>query len=175
MPDNLLLDLLFRRHGKELLAFAERQTAGNGAEDLVQEAYLRLLRHPDPASIVNPRAYLYKVIGNLSIDLFNYDRVRARHHNDEGIELDTLISSLPEPDALIDNSLLLEQFLSVLAELPELCQHAFVLNKLDGLNYTEVAKSLGISTKTAQRYILKAWQHCLNRLGDNPFDDHLSN
>lgn len=62
----------------------------------------------------------------------------------------------------------------VLVELPELCQHAFVLNKLDGLNYTEVAKSLGISTKTSQRYILKAWQHCLNRLGDNPFDDQCS-
>jgi RNA polymerase sigma-70 factor (ECF subfamily) len=81
---------------------------------------------------------------------------------------------LPEPDTIIDISMLFEQFLSVLAELPELCQHAFVLNKLDGLNHTEVARSLGISTKTAQRYILKAWQRCLKRLGDNPFDDQCS-
>jgi RNA polymerase sigma factor (sigma-70 family) len=172
MPNKHLLDLLFRRHGKELLAFAERHTAGNGAEDLVQEAYIRLLRHPDPASIVNPRAYLYKVISNLGNDLFSYNQVRARHHCDETIDLDTLISSFPEPFTIIDNNLHLEQFLTVLAELPELCQHAFILNKLDGLNYTEVAKSLGISTKTAQRYILKAWQHCLNRLGDNSFGDH---
>ncbi len=171
MPDNHLLDLLFRQHGKELLVFAERHTTGNSAEDLVQEAYLRLLRHPDPISIVNPRAYLYKVISNLGNDLFNYNQVRARHHSDETIDLDTLISSLPEPFTVIDNRLHLEQFLTVLAELPELCQHAFVLNKLDGLNYTEVAKSLGISTKTAQRYIFKAWQHCLKRLGDNPVDD----
>lgn len=168
------LDFLFHLHGKELLTFAQQRSGNEVAEDLVQEAYARLLQHPDPASITNPRAYLYKIIANLGINLAKHDGVRARYTNDEIVDLETLASPLPELDTLIDNQLQLDLFLSVLEELPELCQHAFILNKLDGLSYPEVAKSLGISTKTAQRYILKAWQHCLNRLGKEITDGRLS-
>jgi RNA polymerase sigma factor (sigma-70 family) len=168
------LDFLFHLHGKELLAFAQQRSGNEVAEDLVQEAYARLLQHPDPASITNPRAYLYKVIANLGINLAKHDGVRARHDNDEKVDLETLASPLPGLETVIDNKLHLEMFLSVLEELPEPCQYAFILNKLDGLSYTEVAKSLGISTKTAQRYILKAWQHCLNRLGKDIIDGRLS-
>jgi len=171
---NNLLDMLFRRHGKELLAFAQRQPAANAAEDIVQEAYLRLLQHSDPASIANHRAYLFKTTANLSNNQYEHDQVRAKHHNEEPIELDTLISPLPGPDVLLDGSLRVERFMSVLEQLPEVCQHAFILNKLDGLSYPEVALALSISTKSAQRYILKAWQHCVQQLGDDLFDDNLT-
>ena len=169
-----LLDILFRRHGKELLAFAQHQPAANAAEDIVQEAYLRLLQHPDPASIANHRAYLFKTTANLSNNQYEHDQVRARHHSDELIKLDTLISPLPGPDILFDGNLQIERFVLVLEQLPEVCQHAFILNKLDGMSYPDVALSLGISSKSAQRYVLKAWQHFVQQLGDDLFEDNLS-
>jgi RNA polymerase sigma-70 factor (ECF subfamily) len=58
--------------------------------------------------------------------------------------------------------------------LPEAYQHAFILNKFEGLSYQEVAVSLAISSKSAQRYIIKAWQHLLQHLGDDFFDDDLT-
>lgn len=172
MPINRLLDTLFRRHGKELLAFAGRQSAGNAAEDIVQEAYLRLLQHPNPSEIENHRAYLFKTAANLSHNQYQYNQVRARHHGEGPQEADTQVSPLPGPEILVDGKLRIELFMTVLAQLPEACQHAFILNKLDGLSYPEVALSLGISAKTAQRYIFKAWQHCLQQLGDDYFNDN---
>jgi RNA polymerase sigma factor (sigma-70 family) len=174
MRINGLFDILFRRHSKELLAFAERQLSYNVAEDIVQEAYLRLMQHPDLTSIQNPRAYLFKTTANLSNNQYAYDQVRLRHHSDEAIDLDTLISPLPGPEGATNSRQHIEKFLSVLGQLPEACQQAFILNRFEGLSYQEVALSLGISCKSSQRYVLRAWQHLLQHLGDEFFDDDLT-
>lgn len=161
--NNRLIDFLFRRHGKELLAFAGQRSGSEVAEDLVQEAYLRLLQHPDPESIENPRAYLFRVTTNLGINHFHHERIRCNGANEPAIDPDTLISSLPGPESATEGALQIEQFLAILDDLPEACRDAFILHKLDGLTYPQVAKALGVSSKTAQRYIEKAWQHCLKR------------
>jgi RNA polymerase sigma-70 factor (ECF subfamily) len=174
MTINRLLDKLFRQHRKELLAFAERQPSANLAEDIVQETYLRLMQHPDLASIQNHRAYLFKTASNLSNNQYAYDQVRSRHLIDDPIELDSLISPLPSLDLTINAHQQIDRFMSVLGQLPEAYQHAFILNKFEGLSYQEVAVSLVISSKSAQRYIIKAWQHLLQHLGDDFFDDDLT-
>lgn len=160
-----LFDVLFRRHSGELLNFAERQMGGDDAEDIVQEAYLRFFQHPDPSSIENPRAYLYKTTANLGKNRFRAESVRRGAAHEEAVDPDSLASSAPEPEAVTDGVIRLERFVEVLDELPEMHRHAFVLHKMEHLSYAEVAEALGISPKTAQRYILKAWQHCLMRLG----------
>lgn len=169
-----LLDKLFRKHNRELLVFAERQTSAQAAEDLAQEAFLRLMNHPDLASIDNPRAYLFKTVANLSKNLYDYDQVRRRHHADEVIDADQVPAPAPSLEAEVAARQQLERFLAVLGELPEACQHAFVLSKFDGLGYPQVGEALGISAKTAQRYVLKAWQHLLRGLDDEFFDRDLT-
>jgi RNA polymerase sigma-70 factor (ECF subfamily) len=61
-----------------------------------------------------------------------------------------------------------------LLQLPEVVQHAFILSKLDGLSYPDVAEALGISSKSAQRYVLKAWQHLIQHLGHDFLGDNLT-
>jgi len=39
-----LIDILFHRHGMQLVAFANQRGGDLESEDLVQEAYLRLLQ-----------------------------------------------------------------------------------------------------------------------------------
>lgn len=68
--NNPLLDFLFIRHREELVVFAEQKNNSQNAEDLVQEAYLRLLQHGDIQSIDNHRAYLYKVTANIGVDQY---------------------------------------------------------------------------------------------------------
>lgn len=43
-------------------------------------------------------------------------------------------------------------------------RHVFLLHKLDGLTYTEIATRIGISRITTQRYVLKALSHCAERM-----------
>ncbi|MGZ0076542.1 RNA polymerase sigma factor [Methylomonas sp. YC3] len=171
---NTLLDKLFRRHGKELLAFTERQSNVTIAEDITQEAFLRLMQHPNLTAIENHRAYLFKTAANLSKNAYDHEQVRLRYTPDEPVELEHLVCPLPAPETTVAIQQQLERFLSVLLQLPEVIQHAFILSKLDGLSYPEVAEALGISSKSAQRYVFKAWQHLIQHLGHDFLGDNLT-
>lgn len=168
------LDKLFRRHQKELLAFAERQGHASIAEDLTQESFLRLMQHPDLASIDNPRAYLFKTVANLSKNAYDYDQVRMRYCPDEPIEINQIVSPLPTLETTLVAQQQLERFIAIMDLLPDIIQHAFILSKLDGLTYAEVAEALGISSKSAQRYVFKAWQHLIQHLDNDFLDDNLT-
>jgi RNA polymerase sigma factor (sigma-70 family) len=155
-----VLHSLFHLHSKELLAFAGWRAGDCAAEDLVQEAYLRLLQHPEPASISNPRAYLYKVTANLGFDHHRKESVRGRYTEADEVEPDSLLSALPGPEALMEGELLLRNCLAALTVLPEVYSHVFFLNRIDGLTHAEIADALQLPRRTVERYCAKALAHC---------------
>jgi RNA polymerase sigma-70 factor (ECF subfamily) len=155
-----LLNSLFHHHSEELLAFAGWRVGDFVAEDLVQEAYLRLLQHPEPTSISNPRAYLYKVTANLGFDHHRKESVRGKHAETDEVEPDDLISPLPGPEALMEGELLLRNCLVALKTLPVVYHHVFFLNRIDGLTHAEIAEALQLPRRTVERYCAKALVHC---------------
>ena len=157
-----LLDTLFRRHSMELIAFANQRVGEPESEDLVQEAYLRLLQHPDLGSIHNPRAYLYKVTANLGSDHQRWKKVRDKHTETEEIEPDSLISLLPGPEALTDGELLLRKCLAALETLPDVYRHVFLLHRIDGLSHKEIGEAIQLPRRTVERYCAKALAHCFS-------------
>jgi RNA polymerase sigma-70 factor (ECF subfamily) len=160
MPKYPLLDKLFRRHSMELVAFANSHVAHTEAEDLVQEAYLRLLQHPDCSTIHNPRAYLYKVISNLGFDYRRKQTVHRQYHEAEDIELDSLVSPLPALDVVADGQLLLKKCLIAMENLPDVYRHVFLLHRIDGLSHKEIAQALQLPQRTVERYFAKALAQC---------------
>lgn len=167
MSINLFLDKLFRRHNKELLYFAA-QRAGAAAEDLVQEAYMRLLQHPDPASIDNPRAFLFRTTSNLTVDHHRRQMLEARYQPDVYTVEADLVAEIakvpgnqPPPETLASQHQELDRLRSMLDELPELPRHAFMLNRIEGLSHQEIGKRLGISDRSSERYVGIALRHLL--------------
>ncbi len=158
---------LFQQHGRELLGFLRTRLKAQEVEDVAQRTYLRLLQHPNPDEIRDPEAYLFRTASNVAIDYMRERQVRIRDIEPD-TELDAVISSAPEPDEILEGELNLKQFLTVLDSLPPLCQHAFLLNRVDGLTHAQIAKRLGISKKTVERYIIKAFQKCLGELDRQP-------
>ena len=160
MPKHRLLDKLFRRHSVELVTFANSRVGQLEAEDIVQEAYLRLLQHPDCATIHNPRAYLYKIIANLGFDYHRHEAARSQIIVTEEIESDRIVSPLPTLEALADGQILLRKCLLALENLPEVYRHVFLLHRIDGLSHKEIANALSIPQRTVERYCAKALAHC---------------
>lgn len=170
MTINGLLDKLFRRHNKELLFFAT-QRAGNAAEDLVQEAYLRLLQHPDPQSIENVRAFLFRTTSNLSIDLHRRQMLEARYQpdfnadNEVDSEINRISDATPSPELRIAHQQELDLLQQMLQELPEVTRYTFVLKRIEGLSHTEIAKRLGITERSSERHLATAIRHLLKHPG----------
>ncbi|NOS75281.1 MAG: sigma-70 family RNA polymerase sigma factor [Methyloglobulus sp.] len=164
------IDFLFLQHRRELFAFAQQRLGNEIAEDLVQETYARLLQHPDPESIDNPRAFLYQTTANLSIDMHRKQLVRERAHCEDS-EIETGLARVPDPCQTPEHQLILHEELDLLntylLELPELTRYAFVLHRLEGLPHKEIGLRLGISARNSERRTALAAQHLLTRFEQN--------
>lgn len=167
MSINQLLDKLFRRHNNELLYFAA-QRAGGAAEDLVQEAYVRLLQHPDPESIDNLRAFLFRTTSNLTVDYHRRRMLEARYQPEflsADVDVEAELAKVPGKGPMPEIQASLQQELDMLKtmldDLPELQRHAFMLNRIEGLPHNEVGKRLGISARSSERYVGITLRHLL--------------
>ena len=150
---------------KDILAFATRRVGRQEADDIVQDAYLQLLHRDHKDLIREPRAFLFRVIANLSIDRWRKSKRNTVAENEKyAFDLDTLACHQPGPEALTGSLLQFDNFLLVLDELPAVQRYAFILNKIEGLTHAEIAERLGVSSKSIQRYLIDAMEHFVSRL-----------
>ena len=52
-----------------------------------------------------------------------------------------------------------------LSKLPPLCRDAFLLNRIEELSHAEIAARLGVSVRTIDRHIARAWEHLRGHFG----------
>lgn len=160
--EHQILQTWFQRYSDDIFVFFCRKVGESDASDLVQEVYLRALTYPMVATIVKPRAFLFRIAANLVVDHVRKQQHR-QYENYEDIEERTLVSLLG-PDDTVCGAERLEKFRDALAELPAEQRQAFLLNRFEGLSHVEIAQFMGISDKSVHRYVAKAFEHCLSRL-----------
>jgi RNA polymerase sigma-70 factor (ECF subfamily) len=158
------LRVLYENHARELSAFVRQRIGAEEAADVVHETYLRVLQYADQSVLENPRAYLYRVAANVATDC-GVALKTGNERFEPGVDLDSLDSAAPGPEAAIDARRHLQRCLAALDELPAVYRHVFLLHRIDGLTQGEIAGALDIPKRTVERYIAKALEHCLKRLG----------
>ncbi|MNT48864.1 putative RNA polymerase sigma factor FecI [compost metagenome] len=156
------LSPLLRSHYAELRNFA-RLKAGDAsaAEDLVQEAYLRLV-NSDVSALRNPRAFLYRVLNNLSIDhLRRQRRTKLRFKPLED-------NDVADEREDIERGIIARQRLKILedaiGDLPPRCRECFILRRFDNLSHAEIAERMGITKSAVEKHLAAATAHCARRL-----------
>src|SRR5437764_8052122 len=94
-----VFEAVWREHRPFLVDLAFRMLGNIGdAEDVVQDAFTRLLRI-DPAEIDDRRAWLVVVVSRLSLDILRSARARREIHPDPGADpFDELPLADPAPD-----------------------------------------------------------------------------
>lgn len=161
------LQALYEEFAEELVAFARRRAGRDDAGDIVHDAYVRMATYTGSATLINPRAYLYRVTGNVAHDY----RVRAARQ-DRWTQVDADARSFeypradPERQAELRDTL--TRCLAALDELPPIYRHVFLLHRVDGMTQREVATALAIPLRTVERYVAKALAHCLQSVRSDP-------
>ncbi|HEY0956026.1 MAG TPA: RNA polymerase sigma factor, partial [Roseateles sp.] len=135
-------------------ALQRRGRTSHEAEDLVQEAWLRLARYEDERQPVEqPEAFLMRTALNLSIDAHRESSGRGEHVLLEQV---VLIDATPSTEAALLAKERLARLTLGLGRLSEKTRDVFLAHRVDGLPYTEIAKLHGISVATVHHHVAKA-------------------
>ena len=153
------LTLIVERHHGPLLGFLYRMTGGDRhmAEDLVQEAFLRVLKAIRGYEYPRPfKPWLYTIATNLARD--HYKSADARHTDSdsgsdepEQIERPHLFAdpvATPEDDVLADEEA--RQVVTALSILPSGQREAVVLRYYQDLSLADIAGALDIPVGTVK-------------------------
>ncbi|MFF0413123.1 sigma-70 family RNA polymerase sigma factor [Kitasatospora sp. NPDC004745] len=148
----------FESQRDRLRAVAHRVLGSHAdAEDVVQEAWLRLSRQ-DAAVIENLSGWLTTVVGRISLDVLRSRRTRPEASYDDRLpELVVTLDDAPAPDddAVLADSLGLA-LLVVLDSLRPGERLAFVLHDLFAVPFEEIGRILGKSTDAAKMLASRA-------------------
>ncbi len=147
-----------------LMRFFRRRVGSDAeAEDLTQEVFLRLLRRPDATEIDNPEAFLFRMAVNLLRDRARRGRTFAAHET-ELVARHERVEGL-SPERVLEGRQSLTQAMRILGELDERVRDAFILHRLEGLKYAEIAELFGVSVSSVEKYVIKALAHLARRAG----------
>ncbi len=159
------LQSLFRKHARDIDRFLRRRGHNpETAADLTQDTFLRMLTAAPEEDAVhhNPKAYLYQVSRNLSI---NHAR-RERLANTVDLSDDAFVQFAdpsPSAETVIYDRQRLKLTAAALAELPERTRIAFELHRLGDRTISDVAEELGLSTTRTWALIRDAYRHIVAR------------
>ncbi|WP_232247197.1 sigma-70 family RNA polymerase sigma factor [Kitasatospora azatica] len=163
--DERVMRAVYQEHGAAVLKFAlsliyDRQRA----EDVVQETFLRLWRHPEAllAEDLSIRPWLFTVARRIVIDARRAQAVRPQEIGDAELE------AQPLPDDAIERVTTRAAFHESMETLSP--SHRAVLVELyyRGCSVAEAARRLGVpqgTVKSRSHYALRALRESLTRRG----------
>jgi RNA polymerase sigma factor (sigma-70 family) len=159
---------LFLRHQAALINLAAPIVGcRSGAEDVVQEAYIRFTsKRTGSPDILKPVPYLHQIVRRLAFDWVQ-SHGRERPGVVESSFFEETAAPLPSPEQAAANRQELALVSDALDDLPERTRTAFEMHRLGGYTLQEVAVRMGISVTLVHQLIHRALAHCASRIGDD--------
>lgn len=156
---------LYLKHREELLRYAGRIIQDRvGAEDVVQEAWLRFSsRDAGATGIGQPKSYLFAIVRNLALDWLRRASKRASEPSSD-VSLESVASDAPSAERVLHFRDELRNLQAALAELPDGIRMAFQLHRVERRTLQETADLLGISLVAVHKRVKRATLHCATRL-----------
>ena len=129
------------------------------AEDIAQEAFLKLWEKRHDVKKETLLSYLYRIAHNIFINQVKREQLSFKFQN---VSMEKDIDHV-SPEYEMELKEFDQKLQKALAELPEINRVAFLMNRVEGLKYREIAESLEISIKTVE----KRMQNALNQLRES--------
>lgn len=172
------MGVLVSRYQKPLFTFLVRMRGDRGrAEDLLQEAFLRVIEHADSfEGTARLKTWLYRIARNLCID----DMRRQKHRRHASLDAeqkadgdrtlhDRVAAAAPAVDRQIVGSEIGAKMLAAIELLPDDQREVFLLRQVHALQFKEIAEVTAVSENTVKsrmRYALERLQSALSEYKD---------
>lgn len=134
-----------------------RVRCASTASDLVHDIFLRLWERA-AGRLAEPAAYLTRSARNAAIDHIRAEKRRSEFF---GNLLPEQYASPPaSPDDIVSARQALRSIDDVLEALPTRTRHIFLLNRVHGRSFSEIAEVIGISRRAVTKHMARAIAAC---------------
>jgi len=154
-------DALYRTYMSPLRQyFARRLDNRSEAEDLAHDLLIKIADRMEAGTIDNPEAFIFTAAGNVLRDRARHARIVAGYIQDSqvsGAHVEAL-----SPEHVLMGKQSLDRLLDALKSLDQKSRDVFILHKLEGMKYAEIARLYGLSVSSIEKYMIKALAHIGN-------------
>lgn len=137
-------------------------------DDIIQDAYLRVIQSREHCEMQAPKAYLFAIARNIAVDRVRRSKI---------VQFDSLadfdLSNVLDDEDPVSESVALNQELEFLdkaiASLPNRCRQIFTLRKVYSMPQKEIAQKLGISVNTVAAQLKIGYRKCVEYMESNGY------
>jgi len=156
----LLLDEQMDELATPLVRYLTKKVRNNeDANDLAQEAFLRMHKFQQSRRLDNARAFLFKTANNLVVDQMRRARVHDKYLSFEMLPEQSDEENdkfAPSAERTVSAEQELDKIYKVVDQMPEKVRRAFLMHRGKDLSYPEIASEMGVSTSMVEKYIIQA-------------------
>ena len=133
----------------------------NLAEDIVQEAFIRLWNHCDKVNYDEALFYLKRIANNNFLNTVKHQKVVLNYSKFKGSEVNN-----ESPEFLYEEKEFMKKLQDAIAVLPEKQREVFLLNRIDKMTYKEIAALLNLSVKAVEKRMHNALVILREKIGN---------
>jgi len=166
VPDAFIT--FIREERAPLCAFLRMRGVGpEDAEDIAQDSIERLIRYRGHGTD-ELRLLLYRIARNRLADRGRSPRARGHLPLGERDGSEEPHGTSPDPLRQAESGQMIALLRQALFKLPERAREVYLLNRITGMSYAQIARHCGITAKTVEKHIARALQGLRKELGSNP-------
>lgn len=148
--DEIIFSSFFKSQIKALRNFLFYKYGNiNQAEDLAQEAFVKLWQNCASVPLEKAKSYIYTIANNSSLNEIAHQKVVLKYEkNFTGLD-----KTNENPEYLLEEKQFQAKLLRAIENLNEKQRVAFLMHRIDGKKYSEIALDLNISVKAVEKRI----------------------
>ncbi|WP_299115241.1 RNA polymerase sigma factor [uncultured Winogradskyella sp.] len=157
-----LFERFYKKHSKNLHDFLYYKFGEHlNPQDKVQEAFIKLWQNCGKVSADKAKSFLFTTANNLMLNAVAHQKVVLKYR-----KLPQKHSTNESPEFVMQEKEYHQKLQNALANLTEAQRVAFLMNRVEGKRFKEIATLLDISTKAVEKRIYGALKKLREEIDD---------
>lgn len=158
---------IFIENEQAIKRFVSRfHSVAEDIEDITQETFLKGYAaelQDGSGGIREPKAFLFKIARNTALMKSRRDGRAKTDLAEDLMQVELIVDEQqPGQDEHLNSRRKLVLFAKAVAALPPQCQRAFLLRRVEGLRYRQIANRMNISISAVEKHVATALVKCMS-------------